>query len=89
MRWLRALWFRPKRKQEREQIAQSHQRIIEQSHQKVEVAKERLESAAETIQEKVAERSEESTRLREALMTLIDRQSHGRFDFHRASGRDS
>lgn len=89
MRWLWPFW-RPDDKGDiqRQQIEESMQRVSEESSRRVEKAKERLSAAADGATEVAERRKEESTALRDALRTLIDRQSHGRFNMQRGPSRN-
>lgn len=72
---------------QKRQIDESVDRIKAESHQRVETAKTKLEAAAGEAVQAVDRRKEEAKFLRQALKTLIDRQSHGRFDLQRSPGR--
>lgn len=65
---------------QQQQIEESVSRIKAESDQRVESAKSRLEDAAAGAVEAVDRRREETNFLRDALKTLIDRQTHGRFN---------
>jgi hypothetical protein len=68
---------------QRAQIDESMRRITEESDQKVEQAKAKLDEAAERAVKAIDVRYERTDYLREALKTLIDRKTHGRFDMSR------
>lgn len=69
------------------QIEESVSRIKVESDERVERAKSTLEQAAAAAVQAVDRRKEETNVLRAALRTLIDRQTHGRFDMQHNPGR--
>lgn len=69
------------------QIEESVNRIKAESDQRVEAAKSGLDAAVADAVRAVGRRKQETKFLREALKTLIDRQSHGRFDMQHQPGR--
>lgn len=67
------------------QIEESVTRIKEESYQRVESAKTLLEAASAEAVQAVDRRRDETNFLRDALKTLIDRKTNGRYDLSRES----
>ena len=70
----------PVSESQKQQIEESLNRIKAESDHRVESAKTKLENAAAGAVEAVDRRREETNFLRDALKTLIDRRTHGRFN---------
>lgn len=89
MQWFWPFWKRDKKGDaQRQQIEESMQRVSRESDRRVEVAKARLDAAADGASEVAERRKEESTHLREAIKTMIDRQTNQRFNMQRGPSRN-
>ncbi len=75
----------PLSEKQKRQIDESVDRIKAESHQRVESAKTLLEAASAEAVQAVDRRRDETNFLRDALKTLIDRKTNGRYDLSRES----
>ncbi len=74
------------RLRQKAQVEQSVERISQDGRRKVDEAAAEMSQAAESMKTAITSRVEESSHLRDTLLSLIDRQTSGRFNLRKHQG---